>query len=298
MTRWFILCSAEALVQTKCFLQWRPTNTGPELEDSEWLSADIYNSHTLTHSVIPGKVVDFLEVVKTAQDVRLEVRPRPHEVEVVTVGVNLKSHHNHELKPGTELEVLKIVFLLPLLLTTPRSLLRGRPLLLLPWKIHRQCNWSKINLSSQLVSKPLPSSSPQLLSFIFYRLSPFRVMGGAGANPSSNWVRVENAMNSSLLHHRSLSPSTLGSIQCEQFTPYSICICVLLDWSKMAQYLDKPTEKHGENSTQEERESNQVVPRPLLWHPLIGRTTVNPPPPSPKCQPVRNYWFRRPPTFI
>lgn len=145
------------------------------------------------------------------------MRPRPHEVEVVTVGVNLKSHHNHELKPGTELEVLKIVFLLPLLLTTPRILLRGRPLLLLPWKIHRQCNWSKINLSSQLVSKPLPSSSPQLLSFIFYRLSPFRVMGGAGANPSSNWVRVENAMNSSLLHHRSLSSSTLGSIQCTPF---------------------------------------------------------------------------------
>lgn len=212
------------------------------------------------------------------------MRPRPHEVEVVTVGVNLKSHHNHELKPGTELEVLKIVFLLPLLLTTPRSLLRGRPLLLLPWKIHRQCNWSKINLSSQLVSKPLPSSSPQLLSFIFYRLSPFRVMGGAGANPSSNWVRVENAMNSSLLHHRSLSPSTLGSIQ---FTPYSICICVL--WTGPRWRSIWTNQQKNMERTQHRKSGNRTkwFPDHYFDTPLIGRTTVNPPPPSPKCQPVQ-----------
>lgn len=45
---------------------------------------DIYIAGTL-----PGEVVDLLEVLQAAKNVRLEVRPGPHEVEVVAVLVDL-----------------------------------------------------------------------------------------------------------------------------------------------------------------------------------------------------------------
>lgn len=42
-------------------------------------------------AVIPGEVVDLLEVLEAAKYVRLEVRSCPHEVKVIAVWVNLKT---------------------------------------------------------------------------------------------------------------------------------------------------------------------------------------------------------------
>lgn len=59
------------------------------------------HSHTVGHTVIPGKVVDLLEVLKAAQEVRLEVRPRPHEVEVITVWMDLKNRPSSQAQIST-----------------------------------------------------------------------------------------------------------------------------------------------------------------------------------------------------
>lgn len=40
--------------------------------------------------VLPREMVDLLEVLKAPQEVRLEVRAGPHEVEVAAVGMDLK----------------------------------------------------------------------------------------------------------------------------------------------------------------------------------------------------------------
>lgn len=41
-----------ASVQTKCALQWKPTNTSPELTGLEWLSGDIYDTENSGNTLI------------------------------------------------------------------------------------------------------------------------------------------------------------------------------------------------------------------------------------------------------